>query len=80
MKKTIVNLYTCTKNYKEKFVEELSHITENLDHEREIEEMKNYTVKTKSEPKFQKEEEEKGGLLNGIMSWGKSKTKSKRKK
>jgi len=31
LKKTIVNLYTCTKNYKEKFVEEMAQITAALD-------------------------------------------------
>ena len=34
LKKTIVNLTTCTKNYKDKFVEELGHVTEELDQER----------------------------------------------
>ncbi len=35
LKKQIVNFYTCTKNYKEKFVEELQQITEGIEHEKE---------------------------------------------
>jgi hypothetical protein len=31
LKKQIVNLYTCTKNYKEKFVQELQQITTAID-------------------------------------------------
>ena len=45
MKKSIVNYYTGTKNYKEKFVEELKRITEELDEETEMKEMKNYKGK-----------------------------------
>lgn len=35
LKKQIVNFYTCTKNYKEKFVEELQQITEGIENEKE---------------------------------------------
>ena len=42
LKKSIVNLYTCTKNYKEKFVAELKKVTDDLDLEKEKEEMKQY--------------------------------------
>lgn len=39
LKKQIVNYYTCTKNYKDKFVAEVSHIMERLNELREKEEM-----------------------------------------
>jgi hypothetical protein len=42
LKKQIVNYYTCTKNFKEKFVAEVKHITERLDEEREKVEMEQY--------------------------------------
>lgn len=37
-----MNYYTCTKNFKEKFVDELEHITEEMNAEKEKEEMQSY--------------------------------------
>ena len=74
MKKTIVNLYTCTKNYKDKFVEEMAQITTALDLEKETEELKQYMPgKGRSEDK----REEKKGFFEAL---GLGKTKSKGKK
>ena len=37
-----MNYYTCTKNFKEKFVQELEQITEEMDAEKDKEEMQSY--------------------------------------
>lgn len=42
LKKQIVNYYTSTKSFKEKFVEEVKHITENLQDVRDKAEMEEY--------------------------------------
>ena len=60
-----------TKNYKEKFVEEMAHITAALDLQKETEELKQYMpTKIKSEDK----REEGKGFLGGSLG---SKSKSK---
>ncbi len=45
LKKQIVNYYTCTRSFKEKFVEELMLITEQLSSEKEKAEMKEWMEK-----------------------------------
>lgn len=67
-------MYTCTKNYKEKFVAELQQVTQALDLEKEKEEMKNY--KTKSDDKSS----EKGGFFGNMLGLGKTKSKGKKGK
>ena len=75
LKKSIVNLYTCTKNYKEKFVAELQQVTNLLDEEREKEEMKQYIPnRTKSD------EKQKGGFFENVFGLGKTKSKGKKGK
>lgn len=83
----IVNYYTCTRNFKEKFVEELMLITEEMNAEREKEEMKAYTEsiskltlnKSKSgkeqpqKPKEKEAKEEKTGLLKSLFGGKKNK-------
>jgi hypothetical protein len=51
LKKQIVNYYTCTKNFKDKFVEEVKHITERLDEEKDRAEMKAYVSQPLRETK-----------------------------
>jgi hypothetical protein len=88
LKKQIVNYYTCTKNFKEKFVDELSNITEEMDQEKEKEELQNYYAKNpnmiikKSLSKDKEEseatvEKEKVGFMKGIFG-GNKKKKSKK--
>jgi hypothetical protein len=70
-------LYTCTKNYKDKFVEEMAQITAALDLEKETEELKQYMpTKIKSEDK--REEGKKTGFFEGLMG-GKTKSKGGKK-
>jgi hypothetical protein len=38
----IVNYYTCTRNFKDKFVEELGLITEEMNNEKDKEELRAY--------------------------------------
>lgn len=54
LKKSIVNYYTCTKSFKEKFVSELQTITVSMDEQKEKEEMK------KSSSALAKKEKSKG--------------------
>lgn len=87
LKKQIVNYYTCTKNFKEKFVEELEQITEEMDAEKDKEEMQSYYKdnpnlllkgsKSKEKEEVPAEKEEKRGLLNTIFGGNK---KGKKKK
>ena len=86
LKKQIVNYYTCTKNFKEKFVEELEQITEEMDADKDKEEMQSYyrenpNLLLKASKSKEKEEvvekEEKKSLINTIFGGNK---KAKKKK
>jgi hypothetical protein len=86
-----VNYYTCTRSFKEKFVEELMVITEQMSSEREKAEMKEWMEKnpglllTKSKSKEAEKEkkapvesekkEEKRSLINTIFGSKKSNKK-----
>jgi uncharacterized membrane-anchored protein YhcB (DUF1043 family) len=63
-----VNYYTCTRSYKDKFVEELIRITEEIDNEKEKEEMREYCAKNP------------GLLLKKSKSGGKEEPAKKEKK
>lgn len=45
LKKQIVNYYTCTRSFKEKFVDELMRITEQMHSEKEKAEMREWAEK-----------------------------------
>jgi ABC-type hemin transport system substrate-binding protein len=67
LKKQIVNFYTCTKNYKDKFVQELNQITEIMNQQQEAEELKKY-----------QEEVSKGNSLPLMLTKSKSKNEEKK--
>jgi hypothetical protein len=80
LKKTIVNLTTCTKNYKEKFVAELQQVTDSIALEKEHQELSQYMPeKIKSEDKGANKDGEKAGFFDSL-GWGKSKSKGKKGK
>lgn len=60
LKKQIVNYYTCTKNFKEKFLKEVKNITAILDEEKERAEMEAFINKPPPTTNSNEKTEEKG--------------------